>query len=160
MGPSLGWGDPGRRNTATLRFLPMPLTQYRVHGNNLWAGSSTSSGEEIKMILSQHRLAAQAGGEFHNLRAIRQGRRYVLPSQAQFAMTRSNEARLRHEYGRAITFLVRALVASPLVVTRVLARGVRTSRRAKRAVSRPRPSEVQGARVEVPRIWIINHWVS
>ena len=45
-----------------LCFLPEVLNEYRVHGNNVWANLSSSSGKEIKMILAQHQMVAEASG--------------------------------------------------------------------------------------------------
>ena len=116
-----------------LCFLPEVLTEYRVHGNNVWANSSSSSGKEIKMILAQHQMVAEARGETQNLRSIRKGMKYVLPSRAQFALTAADQARARHEYREAFTHFGKAMLISPGSVSRVTLRAARR-RRQERAV--------------------------
>jgi glycosyltransferase involved in cell wall biosynthesis len=109
-------------------FVPEVLTEYRVHGNNIWFNSPASAGEEIKLILSQHRLVAQARGETETLKAIRQGWKYVLPGGAQFALERAAEARSRHSYGEAAYSFARAMAIAPSAVPRVALRAFRRDR--------------------------------
>jgi glycosyltransferase involved in cell wall biosynthesis len=111
-----------------LCFLPEVLNEYRVHGSNGWANSSSSSGQEIKMILSQHQMVAEARGEAQNLRAIRKGRKYILPSRAQFALLAADQARARHEYREAFTSFGKAMLISPGPVSRVTLRAARRRR--------------------------------
>jgi glycosyltransferase involved in cell wall biosynthesis len=111
-----------------LCFLPEILTEYRIHGNNVWANSSSSSGNEIRMILAQHRMVAEARGEAENLRSIHKGMKYVLPGRAQFALTRADKARVRHDYGEALSSFAKALLISPGAVSRVALRAARRSR--------------------------------
>jgi glycosyltransferase involved in cell wall biosynthesis len=111
-----------------LCFLPDILTEYRIHGNNVWANSSSSSGQEIKMILAQHRMVAEARGETENLRAIRKGMKYVLPGRAQFALTRADKARERHDYKEAYTSFAKAMLIAPGAVSKVALRAARRTR--------------------------------
>jgi glycosyltransferase involved in cell wall biosynthesis len=111
-----------------VRFLPEVLTEYRVHGNNIWFNSSSSAGEEIRLILTQHRLVAQARGETETLEAIRQGSKYVLPGRAQFALQRADDARSRHDYRGAAFSFAQAMAIAPSAVPRVVARALRRDR--------------------------------
>jgi glycosyltransferase involved in cell wall biosynthesis len=120
-----------------LCFLPEVLVEYRIHDDNSWANSSISSGEEIRLILAQHRLKAMAQGESANLLAIREGMKYVLPGRAQFALQRAGAARARRNYPELLFALGQALVIAPMVVVRVLARGFRKAKRADVRVENP-----------------------
>jgi glycosyltransferase involved in cell wall biosynthesis len=111
-----------------VRFLPEVLTEYRVHANNIWANSSSSGGEEIKLILAHHRLVAQARGETETLEAIRQGSKYVLPGRAQFALERADDARADHDYKRAAYAFAQAMAIAPRAVPRVVVRALRRER--------------------------------
>jgi GT2 family glycosyltransferase len=116
-----------------LCFLPEVLTEYRIHGNNVWANSSSSSGKEIRMILAQHRMVAEARGEAENLLSIHKGMKYVLPGRAQFALTRADKARTRHDYREALSSFAKAMLISPGAVSRVALRAARRSRVEKEA---------------------------
>jgi glycosyltransferase involved in cell wall biosynthesis len=117
---------------STLYFLPEVLTEYRIHGNNIWSNSSSSSGEEIKSILAQHRMVAQARGETENLEAIREGMKHVLPSRAEFALQRGLSALSSHQYGKALQASGQAILIAPAVVPRVVIRSLRRMQREKR----------------------------
>jgi glycosyltransferase involved in cell wall biosynthesis len=108
-----------------IRFLPEVFTEYRVHGNNIWSNTSKSSGEEIKSILSQHRMLAQARGETDNVRAIDEGMKHVLPSRAQFALERALTAHNNRDFPNLLGAAAQALVISPVVVLRVVIRSWR-----------------------------------
>jgi glycosyltransferase involved in cell wall biosynthesis len=108
-----------------LRFLPEVLTEYRIHSNNIWANSSSSRGGEVKSILIQHGMLAEARSERENMRAIREGIKHVLPSRAQFALQRAVTARENHEYRTMLLAVGQAMVISPTVVPRLLIRGLK-----------------------------------
>jgi glycosyltransferase involved in cell wall biosynthesis len=114
-------------------FLPDILTEYRIHANNVWANSSSSSGKEVRMILALHEMVAEARGEAENLRSIHKGMKYVLPGRAQFALTRADQARLRHDYGEAFSSFAKAMLIAPGAVSRVALRSARRSRQEKRS---------------------------
>jgi hypothetical protein len=109
------------------------LTEYRVHGDNIWFNSTSSGGEEIRLILTEHRLIAQARGETENVKAIDQGLKYVLPGRAQFALQRADEARSRHDYRAAAFSFGQAMVIAPSAVPRVVVRALRRDRQQPKA---------------------------
>jgi glycosyltransferase involved in cell wall biosynthesis len=114
-------------------FVPEVLTEYRVHGENIWYNSSSSAGQEIKLILAQHRLVAERRGETETLSALRLGLKYVLPGKAQFALERAEAARARHSYGEAAYSFARAMAIAPTAVPRVVARAFRRDRQQRKA---------------------------
>jgi glycosyltransferase involved in cell wall biosynthesis len=116
---------------STLCFLPEVFTEYRIHGNNMWANSSASSGIEMKMILGQHRLVAKSRGEAENLRFIHEGMKHVLPGRAQFALMRADLARARGDYREAGTSIAKAMLIAPGAVSRVALREARRRRRSR-----------------------------
>jgi len=71
---------------------------------------------------------AEARGEAENLRSIQKGMKYVLPGRAQFALTRADKARTRHNYGEALFSFAQAMLISPGAVSRVALRAARRTR--------------------------------
>jgi glycosyltransferase involved in cell wall biosynthesis len=115
-----------------LAFLPDVLAEYRIHGSNVWANSSSSSGKEIKMILAQHQMVAEARGEAENLRLIRKGVKYVLPGRAQFALKRADTALRQRDYREAFGSFAKAMLIAPGAVSKVTARAARRTRQEKK----------------------------
>jgi glycosyltransferase involved in cell wall biosynthesis len=112
-----------------LCFLPEVLIEYRLHGNNAWANGS-SKGADIKLILAQHRAAAEARSEMEHLSDIREGYRHILPTRSYFAHLRAQEALTEHRYGPFVLAAAQALVLAPRATVRVAARKVQRERKA------------------------------
>ncbi|MGD0441200.1 MAG: glycosyltransferase family A protein [Acidimicrobiales bacterium] len=92
-------------------FLPDVLTEYRRHRGNTWSEASTT--RELKLVLMQHVVVAQAHGDAEDLRAARAGLANLMSGRAIFAMHRAYEARSRHDYLGASLAFGQALVSSP-----------------------------------------------
>jgi hypothetical protein len=59
--------------------------------------------------------------------------KYVLPGRAQFALTRADKARERHDYREALSSFTKAMLISPGAVSRVALRAARRKRDEKEA---------------------------
>jgi glycosyltransferase involved in cell wall biosynthesis len=94
-------------------FLPEVLTEYRRHGSNL--SIPVSGGDQLKLILRQHLISAEARGETDNVRAIRHGMPRVPAGRAARAIRYAREARSRKNYVGMFGALGLALVLAPRV---------------------------------------------
>jgi glycosyltransferase involved in cell wall biosynthesis len=108
-----------------LVFVDEVLSEYRVHGSNLWFGGAGSDGGVIRAILDRHRATAKSKGELENLKALKEGYRYILPSRTQFSLIKVKRARETGHNLAAVVALLQAVWSSPLVTVRVLMRGRR-----------------------------------
>ena len=77
-------------------FLPEVLTEYRRHGSNL--SIPVSGGDQLKLILRQHLISAEARGEVDNVRAIRHGLPRVPAGRAARAIRYARDSRSRKNY--------------------------------------------------------------
>lgn len=109
---------------ANICLLPEILTEYRIHGHNTWTGATTT--REMKLVLTQHLLAAEAQGSNEDLKAVRIGLANLVSGRAEFAMRRAREAQLRHDYLALLVALAQALLSSPRGSLRAVGRAVRT----------------------------------
>jgi len=110
-------------------FLPEVLLEYRHHENNSWTKATPSNGKELTLILAMHQLAASDHGETENLRMIRKGMKSVLPASAHLAISRANNARQAHHYGKALVALGQAFRIAPRASVRVVVRKLRRQRK-------------------------------
>ena len=110
---------------STLVFLPEVLTEYRRHEEN--TSPLTSGGEERKLILQEHLLAAVKRGEVENVKAIRHGMSYVVTGRTERAIRRAHEARVRKNYLAMFLALGLALLLSPVATLKVSLRQTRRS---------------------------------
>lgn len=113
-------------------FLPEVLLQYRHHANNSWTRATPSTGQELKIILQMHELAAQDHGETENVRQARLGMKSVLPARAHLALSRANDAGQAHRYLQALAAAGQAFRCAPRASVRVAIRklqlGFKTAR--------------------------------
>jgi hypothetical protein len=72
------------------------LTEYRRHGSNL--SIPVSGGDQLKLILRQHLISAEARGEVDNVRAIRHGLPRVPAGRAARAIRYARDSRSRKNY--------------------------------------------------------------
>jgi glycosyltransferase involved in cell wall biosynthesis len=108
-----------------LVFLPETLTEYRVHASNSWAGSAESSGEEIKVILAQHRMASEAKGQTGYVKDVQNGLKHVLPSRSQIALSSDRRALVERQPLTFMRSVGSLLFHSPIAGTRVAVRKAR-----------------------------------
>jgi glycosyltransferase involved in cell wall biosynthesis len=109
-------------------FMPEVLLEYRHHDTNSWTRTTPSSGQEIKIILAMHQMAAMDHGESENLRMIRKGMKSVLPARAHLALARANNARQAHHYVRAVAAFGQAFLIAPRASVRMVTRTLRRQR--------------------------------
>jgi glycosyltransferase involved in cell wall biosynthesis len=130
-------------------FLPDVLAEYRRHPNNRWSEATTT--REMKLLLTQHVVAAEARGDAEDLRAARAGMANLLSGRAVFSIYRAREAQLRHDYiGAALAFGV-ALLSSPRGSWRVARRSVQRDVLGGRSIVRFIRSRIKPRR-EVPPV--------
>lgn len=108
-----------------IAFLPEVLVEYRHHANNTWTKTTPSTGQELKIILAMHELAASDHGESENLRMVREGSKNVLPARAHLALSRANNAREAHHYLEALAAFGQAFRFAPRASVRVALRKLR-----------------------------------
>jgi glycosyltransferase involved in cell wall biosynthesis len=101
----------------SVKFLPAILAEYRRHGANTWSDTS-SGGDERKLILRQHRFAAEAHGETEIVRAICHGMTLIPSDRAARAMRHAREARSDRDYVELLRALGKAVLLSPLFTLR------------------------------------------
>ena len=135
---------------SVVSFLPEVLAEYRRHRNNVWL-DSPSGGREIKLILTQHLWALDAGGEVEDLNAIRLGLATVMSGRAKSAMLRAIEARSRHDHKALVSGLGQAFLLSPSVTFKVVLRAVRRDMDSFRSSRNRRALMHQEAREDVGR---------
>ena len=109
-------------------FIPEVLLEYRHHASNSWTRTSPSTGQELKVILSMHQLAAMDHGETEHLRMIRKGLKSVLPARAHLALARANDAREARHYVKAVAAFGQAFRYAPRASVRVALRKLRKLR--------------------------------
>jgi glycosyltransferase involved in cell wall biosynthesis len=107
---------------STIAFLPEVLVEYRIHEGNTWTMLNPASGQEVKLILAMHQMAALDHGESDNLRWIRTGGKRVLPARAHVAVARAGDAVEAHEYLKATVALGQAFRYAPRASVRAVAR--------------------------------------
>jgi glycosyltransferase involved in cell wall biosynthesis len=118
----------------SLHFLPEMLVDYRKHDHNTYSASGTTdSVGTLKVILAQHRMAAEARGDDLIVKATRQGARHILPPRSQFDLEGAGEALTERQFGRFITLMGRALLRSPVASTWVTSQRIRRGRPRSRA---------------------------
>jgi glycosyltransferase involved in cell wall biosynthesis len=113
---------------STIVFLPEVLLEVRHHEGNSWTRTTPSTGQEIKIILAMHQLAASDHGETENLRMIRKGVKSVLPARAHLALARANNARHAHSYVKAIAAFGQAFRYAPRASVRMAIKQLRRQR--------------------------------
>ncbi len=104
-------------------FLPEVLTEYRRHGSNL--SHALSGGDQLKLILREHLLFAEARGNLDHVRAIRYGLPRVPAGRAAKAIRRAHEARSRKNYAAMFAALGLALLLAPRVTIHLSMRQAR-----------------------------------
>lgn len=107
----------------TIDFLPETLTEYRRHSGNTWSEATTT--RELKLILSQHALRAEARGDTESLQALRIGLANLLSGRAVFALKRAREAQEQHKYITALVAVGDAVYSSPRGTLRAIRRTLR-----------------------------------
>jgi hypothetical protein len=106
-------------------FLPEVLVEYRRHSTNSWLNTSSSKGQEVKLILTQHLVAAESRGETENVESARIGMKYVLPVRAVFAIYRARRALSSHDLVGVFVALAQAFRVAPIVTLRVVLRAAK-----------------------------------
>jgi glycosyltransferase involved in cell wall biosynthesis len=111
----------------SLRFLPEMLADYRIHDHNTYTAAADSV-RTLKLILAQHRMAAQARGDDLIVKATRQGARHILPARSQFDLEEAGDALTQRDYGRFATLMGRAWFRSPVASTWVMYQRIKRPR--------------------------------
>jgi glycosyltransferase involved in cell wall biosynthesis len=106
-----------------IRLLSDALTEYRRHGSNTW--SETTTTKEIRLVLMQHVLSAEARGNAEDLRAARIGLANLMSGRAVFAMRRAREAQLEGNYLKLLVAFAEAVLSSPRGSLRAASRTIR-----------------------------------